>query len=153
MRATMSSLKPLGSGSASMSLVKPHLYSLLASCSMVWVAVLISMVLSLDHIQRHQLRLFFDRGGRRQAFAQQIGQAALVADQIGEGDLIEAVAQPVFQRLPERLERAGRVIRAYAARRLGPGMFLAIFNFFKKRLAERQKERAQPDLLRRLRQT
>src|SRR5437016_1720987 len=105
-RRMMSSLSPLGTDSDSMSVTKPHLYSRLASSSIVLLSVVMISTsygrLLAHHRERDAPRRLVKSGG--QALAQQLNDPALVAEQVGDRDAVEGAAHPVFQRLPERLE-------------------------------------------------
>src|SRR5438105_759911 len=132
MARTMSSLRPRGSASASISVTKPCWYSRLASSWIVLVAVVISWgphgrplaprAAILSARGASGLLSIPGRGGQRnqrllrlehlgpQAVAQQVGDAALALEEVGQGDLVEGAADPAFERAPQGAERAAVVV-------------------------------------------
>src|SRR5438309_1532309 len=107
-----SSLSPLGTDSASMSVTKPHWYSRLASSSRVLLSVLMishlpdfrslqdfGSLLPVHHRQRNDPTCHLAQR-RLQALTQQFEDAPLVLEQVGDADAVEGAAHPLLQGQP-----------------------------------------------------
>src|SRR5437899_1699120 len=112
MSRMMSSFRPRGAASASMSVTKPHLYSRLASSSIVRVAVVILATLSLivGQLQGNERRRHHLQDGLGQPRTQQLCHSAFVLQQVGQRDLAQRLAHPLIERLPQLAQSARAVM-------------------------------------------
>src|SRR5260370_13138356 len=77
--------------------------------------------------------------------ANKLGKLTFALHEIGQGDLIEAGADPMFQGVPQGAQGTRAVVDAVAVGRYS-GMALAIARIVVQRLAESQEQRPQADV-------
>ena len=84
--------------------------------------------------------------GGRQLSAQLADHGHLIAEQVLQGHLVEDVPHPLLQRLPQAAQRAAGLVDA-GAFGLQPGVAFTIAGLVVERLAQREQDAAQADLL------